>query len=335
LSWEDVLKWQVIAPSHWAEYPQRPPLLDNRPPSPDWTSVMDVVEELLSKEGGAADFEKIFEAVEDKTTYIVSRKEVKAILENNPNVSKLEDGDYILVNTIEKSWGGVLKIRQEGPDAKEGKRLRERFESSIKPKSQFSFRGNYTYDELYNLLDQDIKNKLERFLKKGRNLLTQEYRLLMASKREKREFASSGKMPTPFTMDDIKDKVTIKLKDDPKGNQSPTYNYINEKIEIILPITKRPVVNDSQKALGNALDELYKKFVKNNKEKPKKWYQEYRRTGKKVESLFGPHEFERPDFDADEEDIEYFKKQIMDHVFTHLTKEQIRSGADPNERRGL
>tara|TARA_R100000406_G_scaffold80623_1_gene62005 strand:+ start:2791 stop:3510 length:720 start_codon:yes stop_codon:yes gene_type:complete len=233
-------------------------------------------------------------------------------------------------------WFDILKVRQEGPEAKEGKKLRERFESSIKPTPEFSFKGRYTYDEFYNLLESDIRSKLERFMKKGQNLLTREYRLfVMGSKREKREFASSGKMPSPFTMDDIKDRVTIKLKNDPKGDQPPTYDYINERIEITLPITKRPVVDDSQKSLGNALDKLYKKFEKNNKEKPKKWYQEYRRTGtgKKVESAFGGHAgtFERPDFDADDEDIEYFKEAIMGHVFSHLSKEQIRSGADPRD----
>ena len=49
-------------------------------------------------------------------------------------------------------WFDILKVRQEGPEAKEGKRLRERFESSIKPTPEFSFRGRYTYDEFYNLL---------------------------------------------------------------------------------------------------------------------------------------------------------------------------------------
>ena len=135
-------------------------------------------------------------------------------------------------------------------------------------------------------------------------------------------------------MDDIKDRVTIKLKNDPKGDQPPTYDYINERIEIVLPITKRPVVDDSQKSLGNALDKLYKKFEKNNKQKPKSGIKNTEeRERAKVESAFGSHAgtFERPDFDADDEDIEYFKEAIMSHVFSHLSKEQIRSGADPRD----
>lgn len=231
-------------------------------------------------------------------------------------------------------WFDILKIRKPGPEAKEGKKLRERFEALRKPTPEFSFKGSYTYDELYNIIEPDVKNKLERFLKKGRNLLTQEYRLLMASTREKRDFEQSGKMPSPFTMDDIKDRVSIKLKEDERGDQSPTYDYINEKIIITLPITKRPAVDDSQKALGNALDKLFKKFDKSNKQKkPLKWYQEYRRTGtgKTLQGAWGHDYFERPDFDADNDEIEYFKEMIMGHVFTHLTNEQIRSGADPRD----
>ncbi len=111
-SWEGVLKYRPVL---FAEPKpiETPPQLDIRPPSPNWVSVMGVVEELLRKEGGAADFDKIFESVENKTTYIVSRKEVKAILENNPNVAKLEDGDYVLVNTIEKSWKDILQKEGE------------------------------------------------------------------------------------------------------------------------------------------------------------------------------------------------------------------------------
>lgn len=234
-------------------------------------------------------------------------------------------------------WFDILKIRKPGPEAREGARLRDKFESSLKPEPEFSFKKSYTYDELYNLIDPDIKNKLERFMKKGQNLLTQEYRLfVMGSKREKREFAQSGKMPSPFTMDDIKDRISIKLKDDPIGDQTPTYDYFNEKIMIVLPITKRPIDDDSQTALGNSLDELYKDFTKDHKQKKQtKWYQEYRRGSNKRESarftpsILDAQTFERPDFDADDWDIKLYKEYIMNAVFTNLSETQIRSGADP------
>lgn len=111
MSWESILKFKYyrLALFDKPKPIENPPQLDTTPPSPNWISVMEVVEELLRKEGGAADFDKIFESVENKTTYIVSRKEVKAILENNPNVAKLEDGNYTLMNTIEKSWEDILK----------------------------------------------------------------------------------------------------------------------------------------------------------------------------------------------------------------------------------
>lgn len=111
MSWESILKFKYyrLALFDKPKPIENPPQLDTTPPSPNWISVMEVVEELLRKEGGDADFDKIFESVENKTTYIVSRKEVKAILENNPNVAKLEDGNYTLVNTIEKSWEDILK----------------------------------------------------------------------------------------------------------------------------------------------------------------------------------------------------------------------------------
>ena len=66
-----------------------------------------------------------------------------------------------------------------------------------------------------------------------------------------------------------------------------------------------------------------------------KWYQEYRRTGtgKRLDSVFGENAgtFERPDFDATTEDIEFFKEQIFYHVFSDLSVEQVRSGADPRD----
>ena len=49
--------------------------------------------------------------IKQPTSY--QEKEVKAILENNPNVAKLEDGDYVLVNTIEKSWKDILQKEGE------------------------------------------------------------------------------------------------------------------------------------------------------------------------------------------------------------------------------
>ena len=233
-------------------------------------------------------------------------------------------------------WFNILKIRQEGPEAREGRRLRERFEASIKPTPEFSFKGTYTYDELANLIDNNIMNKLERLLKKGKNLLSQEYRLLVASKREKRDLMQSGKIPDPFTMEDIKDKIVIKFIDDSVGKQEPSYEYTNSQILIKLPISKRVQFDDSEKALGNALDKLYTKFKNNNKQKkPLKWYQEHRRKGtdRKIESVFGATAgtFERPDFDATTEDIKSFKEQILYYVFSDLSIEQLRSGADPRD----
>ena len=113
MPWKDLLK------SRTSPYREKPfddakpelpsPQDDIRPPSPDRVSVMEVVEDLLREEGGAADFDKIFEAVENKASNIVSRKEVMAILEYDPDVAQLEDGDYILVNTIEKNWQDILQ----------------------------------------------------------------------------------------------------------------------------------------------------------------------------------------------------------------------------------
>ena len=146
----------------------------------------------------------------------------------------------------------------------------------------------------------------------------------------------SGKIPDPFTMEDIKDKIVIKFIDDPVGKQEPSYTYSDKQILIMLPISKRVQHDDSEKALDNSVDKLYRKFVNNNKQKkPLKWYQEYRRTGtgKRLDSVFGENAgtFERPDFDATTEDIEFFKEQIFYHVFSDLSVEQVRSGADPRD----
>jgi hypothetical protein len=226
-------------------------------------------------------------------------------------------------------WFDILKIRKPGPEAREGARLRNEFEFSIDPVPDFSFKGTYTYDELANLIDSDIMNKLERLLKKGRNLLSQEYRLLVASTREKRDFAQSGKMPDPFTMEDIKDKIVIKFVNDPIGKQEPSYKYSDRQILITLPVSKRTQFDDSERALGSAIDKLYRKFVNNNKQKKSlKWYQEYRR-GAPMQSVWETTSFRRPDFDSPDDDIEWFKNAILGHVFTDLSVEQLRSGADP------
>ena len=60
------------------------------------TSLIELLEETLEKEGGAADLGKLVEAVENKHSNIVSEKDVKAVLDNSPQFRQLEEGDYIL-----------------------------------------------------------------------------------------------------------------------------------------------------------------------------------------------------------------------------------------------
>tara|TARA_R100001443_G_scaffold34202_1_gene48021 strand:- start:2951 stop:3457 length:507 start_codon:yes stop_codon:yes gene_type:complete len=62
------------------------------------TSLIELLEETLEKEGGAADLGKLVEAVENKHSNIVSEKELKAVLDNSPQFKQLEEGNYTLVD---------------------------------------------------------------------------------------------------------------------------------------------------------------------------------------------------------------------------------------------
>jgi hypothetical protein len=214
------------------------------------------------------------------------------------------------IGGVNMDWQDILKIRKPTKAHEEAKRVRERFEEqeSNKPKFEFSFKKNYTYDEFYNLLDSEIKNKMERLAKKGSNILSQEYRIAQMDKRESREFSRSGKMPSPYTLEEVKDRISIKLKEDIK---KPSIQSEFGSITITLPYSK---TDSGPDLISDALDELYDKFGKNVKQnKKKKWYQEYRRGkgAREVRSYLSSDKLERPDFDADEEELEYFRDMMF------------------------
>ena len=60
----------------------------------DFTSAYDLMVEVLKKEGQAT-LKRLIEAAE-KSTYIVSDKEIKAILDNSPDIKEKENGVYVL-----------------------------------------------------------------------------------------------------------------------------------------------------------------------------------------------------------------------------------------------
>lgn len=60
----------------------------------DFTSASSLIREVLKKEGQAT-LKRLIEAAE-KSTYIVSDKEIKAILDNSPDIKENENGMYEL-----------------------------------------------------------------------------------------------------------------------------------------------------------------------------------------------------------------------------------------------
>lgn len=225
------------------------------------------------------------------------------------------------------NWQDILKIRQPSKTHKEMVRLRNKFDQqqSEKNKFDFSFKKTYTYDEFYNLVDVDIRRRLERLASHGRGLLSQEYRLMNMDKREKRQFMSGKNTPKPFTVEDVKDRIVINLVE---GSflSDPSATTEGGKLKIKLPYTKK----DFSEETSNALDELYSQFGENVKQnKQKKWYQEFRR-GYEASISYAPFTgkpINRPDFDSSEYTIDNYLDYMMGLLVSDGDmREPVRSG---------
>lgn len=164
---------------------------------------------------------------------------------------------------------------------------------------EFSFKKEYTFDEFYPLLDNDDQRKIMRTLKGMHGLMSDAYRQSVMTEKDRKAFRRRGELPKPFTLDEIKDRISFYVGEDV---DEPRFDTSKGRLSIRLPLRRK----NQEEVVSRALDELYAKFGENKKQFSKKelgekWYQEYRRGG----------ENPRPDYDATEEEKDEYYFNLL------------------------
>ena len=193
------------------------------------------------------------------------------------------------------SWREILKARVPSKRGREARELARRI--PIPEFKEFDFKKEYSFDEFYPLLDNDDQRKIMRMLKGAHGLMSESYRLSVMTEKDKKALRRREEMPKPFTLDEIKDRISFKLIE---NGREPQFSSSMGRLTIKLPLSK----SNQEEVVSNALDELYAKFRKNEKqlsrkELGEKWYQEHRRAGR------------QPDYDATKEERAEFAFNVM------------------------
>lgn len=207
------------------------------------------------------------------------------------------------------SWKDILKARVPSKRGREMQALARRTDKYGIPIygkrfrfpkfEEFSFKKNYTFDEFYPLLDNNDQRKIMRLLNGAHGLMSETYRQSVMTEKERTALRRRGELPKPFTLDEIKDRISFYVG---KEVFEPRFETSRGRLTIRLPLSR----TNQEEVVSNALDKLYAKFKENKKHLSKKklgekWYQEYRRGG----------ENPLPDYDATEEEKDDFYFNLL------------------------